>query len=224
MSEVRARPPAGASFYPSLRGFGCVPINTSTIRPRPITVGPIFDLTKTSEPLPSYGDVQRTELYGKHHYLDAETVAPSISQAVSNDAYLYPPLSTNEYIRLTTLWYHTYGLDKDAELIYKFEPIVSILQESFSWEFAIVGLLDNDTYMRLATANLPLAILPRRESTCSHTVQMHPGTVFSVSDMSNDWRFEKSPHVAIGGLRSYAGLNCACCCRTAKRLLLAVYV
>ncbi|CAN9196352.1 unnamed protein product [Alternaria alternata] len=58
----------------------------------------------------------------------------------------------------------------------------------------------------MVTVNLPLAILPRRESTCAHTINQPPGTVFAMQNMAIDWRFEKSPHVEQGGLRAYAGV------------------
>ncbi|KAL1801512.1 hypothetical protein ACET3X_001854 [Alternaria dauci] len=58
----------------------------------------------------------------------------------------------------------------------------------------------------MVTVNLPLAILPRRESTCAHTINQPPGTVFAMQNMALDWRFEKSPHVEQGGLRAYAGV------------------
>ncbi|KAJ4381764.1 hypothetical protein N0V86_003129 [Didymella sp. IMI 355093] len=57
----------------------------------------------------------------------------------------------------------------------------------------------------MVTVGLPLAILPRRESTCAHTVNQPPGAIFTLLNMSEDWRFRESPHVEVGGLRSYAG-------------------
>jgi signal transduction histidine kinase len=65
--------------------------------------------------------------------------------------------------------------------------------------------MDKDVYTRLVTTNVPLAILPRREATCAHTINMPAGSVLSLPDMPNDPRFAQSPHVAQGGLVSYAG-------------------
>jgi signal transduction histidine kinase len=68
----------------------------------------------------------------------------------------------------------------------------------------ILGLMDHDNYTRVVTANCPLAVLPRREATCAHTIMQPPGVVLMLPDMRDDWRFSCSPHVE-AGLRSYAG-------------------
>lgn len=43
------------------------------------------------------------------------------------------------------------------------------------WEFAIMGLVFEDAFNRIATAGMPLAVVPRRESPCSHTINQEPG-------------------------------------------------
>jgi hypothetical protein len=52
---------------------------------------------------------------------------------------------------------------------------VVLAKETVGWEFVIAGLLNHNTYTRMVTVGLPLAILPRRESTCAHTVNQPPG-------------------------------------------------
>ena len=52
---------------------------------------------------------------------------------------------------------------------------VHLAHETIGWEFVIAGLLDHNTDTRMATVGLPLAILPRRESACAHTVNQPPG-------------------------------------------------
>jgi signal transduction histidine kinase/CheY-like chemotaxis protein len=119
--------------------------------------------------------------------------------------YLVPSLAPNERLRLTLLWYHTEGIEHDVRLLSKIDTLVKGVQKAIGWEYAIAGILSESTYTRLATANLPIALLPRRESTCAHTINQAPRTIFMVTDMSRDWRFRHSPHVEVGGLRSYAG-------------------
>jgi hypothetical protein len=65
--------------------------------------------------------------------------------------------------------------------------------------------MEKDSYIRVATTNVPLAILPRREATCAHTINQPPGTVLTLTNMTEDRRFAQSPHVAEGGLVSYVG-------------------
>ncbi|KAK6377854.1 hypothetical protein LTR64_001237 [Lithohypha guttulata] len=184
--------------------FGCAPINSLSLPSRPTDINPIFDEQKHKEPLAPRNTIG-PDTYGLSTGLDAETFSPPSPPTDFRDPYLYPVLTGNEYVRLTTLWYHTQGLTEDKDFLWRISNLLGMLKDSIRWEFAIVGILDNDHYTRLVTANLPILNLPRRESTCSHTVNMSPGTVFMITDMSKDWRFQNSPHVAIGGLRSYAG-------------------
>jgi len=103
------------------------------------------------------------------------------------------------------LFYYTRDLLEDAELVSRLQEKVHLAKETVGWEFVIAGLLDHNTYTRMVTVGLPLAVLPRRESTCAHTVNQPAGTIFTLLNMTKDWRFEKSPHVEQGGLRAYAG-------------------
>lgn len=38
-----------------------------------------------------------------------------------------------------------------------------------------MGLVFEDAFNRIATAGMPLAVVPRRESPCSHTINQEPG-------------------------------------------------
>ncbi|EIN05980.1 hypothetical protein PUNSTDRAFT_121940 [Punctularia strigosozonata HHB-11173 SS5] len=82
--------------------------------------------------------------------------------------------------------------------------MVDVVQDIMERDCTILGLMDHDNYTRIVTANCPLAVLPRREATCAHTIMQESGTVFMLPDMLADWRFAQSPHVE-AGLRSYAG-------------------
>lgn len=89
--------------------------------------------------------------------------------------YLFPILTRNERLRLTMLSYYTRGIFEDSELISRLQEKVHLAKDSIGWEFVIAGLLDHNTYTRVVTVGLPLAVLPRRESTCAHTVNQPPG-------------------------------------------------
>jgi hypothetical protein len=91
------------------------------------------------------------------------------------DRYLFPVLTRNERLRLTMLFYYTRGALEDLELMSRLQEKVILAKEAVGWEFAIAGLLSHNTYTRMVTVGLPLAILPRRESTCAHTVNQPPG-------------------------------------------------
>lgn len=98
-----------------------------------------------------------------------------------DDPYLFPSLTKNERLRLTMLWYYTRGLTQDSALLASLQDKLNIARELIGWEFAIMGVLDNDVYTRIATSGLPLAILPRRESTCAHTINQPAGVSYILS-------------------------------------------
>ncbi|KAL1873238.1 hypothetical protein Daus18300_004058 [Diaporthe australafricana] len=127
-----------------------------------------------------------------------------------SDPYSMPSLARNERLRLTMLWYHTRGLHEDREFQHVLQEKLDLVQTFMQWEFAILGVLSEDVYTRLAASGLPLAVLPRRESTCSHTINQETSAVFMLPNMTSDWRFKGSPAVAQGGLRSYAGVQLRC--------------
>ncbi|KAJ2967012.1 hypothetical protein NQ176_g9873 [Zarea fungicola] len=103
------------------------------------------------------------------------------------------------------LWYYTRGLLDESEFLSGLQEKVLLAQESTGWEFVVIGILDINFYIRLASLGLPLGILPRGETICAHTVTQPPGSVFLLPNMMEDWRFKESPYAEAGGLRSYAG-------------------
>ncbi|KAI1870308.1 uncharacterized protein JN550_005236 [Neoarthrinium moseri] len=173
-------------------------------RIRPQTVGPVFDTEHAGQPIDPWSPAAARECYPLPVEDGAPATIPDEPSCLS-DRYLYPLLTQNERLRLTMLWYYTRDTLGDAELLSRLQEKAFLAQESIGWEFAIIGLLGINTYTRLATFGLPLAILPRRESTCAHTVNQPLTNVFLLPNMAEDWRFRESPHVEIGGLRSYAG-------------------
>lgn len=90
------------------------------------------------------------------------------------DPYLMPSLARNERLRLTMFWYYTRGLYEDGEFLQLLQEKLDLVQTFMEWEFALLGLVSEDAFTRLAASGLPLAVLPRRESTCSHTITQEP--------------------------------------------------
>ncbi|GAP87563.1 putative histidine kinase hhk3p [Rosellinia necatrix] len=171
--------------------------------PPPKTVGPILDEANAKEPLPPF----ELKAHGQYYAEPSESgeALPPPLPASFTDRYLIPTLTRNERLRLTLLWYHTMNIEQNDSLLAEVDALVRRAHSAIGWEYTIAGILNESTYRRLAAVNLPLAILPRRESTCSHTINQGLDGVFMVLDMSQDWRFRYSPHSEIGGLRSYAG-------------------
>jgi hypothetical protein len=64
---------------------------------------------------------------------------------------------------------YTHGALEDTELQSRLLEKVYLAKDTVGWEFVIAGLLNHNTYTRMVTVGLPLAVLPRRESTCAHT-------------------------------------------------------
>ncbi|KAF1845472.1 uncharacterized protein K460DRAFT_416731 [Cucurbitaria berberidis CBS 394.84] len=176
---------------------------------RPTVVAPILDVEHVDYALKPWSDEFARSVYPEKDDNWAPATIPLRLECpphCATDRYLFPTLTRNERLRLTMVFYYTRGALDDQELLSRLQEKVHLAKESSGWDFVIAGLLDHNTYTRVATVGLPLAILPRRESTCAHTVNQPPGTLFSLLDMPKDWRFEKSPHVEKGGLRAYAGV------------------
>lgn len=140
---------------------------------RPQTVGPIYDRENVDQPIgPWSSDIEMT------FYPKAEAYAPaSIPERPLSfaDRYLRAFLAENERIRLSMLWYYTRDILKEDELLSGLQEKAYLAQESTGWEFAVIGILDVNVYIRLATVGLELGILPRGETICAHTVTQPPG-------------------------------------------------
>lgn len=171
---------------------------------RPQTVGPIFDPDNADRPIrPWPHDAEhafyprKTEAYGLEPIPDRPMCA--------SDRYLRAFLAKDERLRLSMLWYYTRDILKEAEFLSGLQEKAHLAKEATEWEFAVIGILDVNFYIRLATVGLPLCIIPRGEVICAHTVTQPPGSVFHLPNMMEDWRFENSPYVEMGGLHAYAG-------------------
>ncbi|CAJ2503157.1 Uu.00g105510.m01.CDS01 [Anthostomella pinea] len=194
---------APVPYFPRSGSKDNVNILTQTLPERPTSIGPVCDAAHSKVPLPSFDESVHTQSFGGLSD-EGEAIEPC-RPAHFEEGYLFPYLTQNERLRLTMFWYHTRGIEQDDQFVAKIDALVKGLQQAIGWEYAMAGIMSEHTYTRLATANLPLAILPRRESTCSHTINQAPNSVLMVTDMSKDWRFQRSPPVEVGGIKAYAG-------------------
>lgn len=141
---------------------------------RPSTIAPILDPQNASKPVIPWSSAFQDTNYPARQDDFAAAPIPPEPESLS-DAYLHPVLARNERLRLTMLWYYTRDFLKDQDLLQRLADKVQAAEHAVDWaEFAIIGLLDHNAYHRLATRNLPLANLPRRESTCAHTINQPP--------------------------------------------------
>lgn len=172
------------SFFPKsdaavLRTKYETPSQTS----RPSEVGPVLDPKWADEALDSWSAQVARDVYPEPDDIFDPAPIPdnSLATICIADRYLFPILTRNERLRLTMLFYYTRDAVYDMELMSRLQEKVYLAQETVNWEFAITGLLNHNTYTRLVTAGLPLAVLPRRESTCAHTVNQPPGVSYFLS-------------------------------------------
>lgn len=195
--------------FPSAEGRW-TPRDARSLPLRPRTVGPVFDPVLASQPILEFNKEVHDLNYNPAPTSDATNLPEQPNDF--QDAYLMPSLSENERLRLTLFWYYTNSskMMQDKDFLLALQQKLDLVQAFMGWDFAIMGLLSENVYTRVATAGLPLAILPRRESTCSHTVNQSSDAVFMLPNMASDWRFKRSPHVEHGGLRSYAGAVLRC--------------
>ncbi|KAM6536038.1 hypothetical protein FALCPG4_005558 [Fusarium falciforme] len=172
--------------------------------PRPEVVGPIYDPEQIDEPTESWSQGLESCFYPPKTDPYAPSSVPE--KPCPSPRYLRAHLAKNERLRLSMLWYYTRDIINEPELLAGLQEKACLAQESTGWEYAVIGVLDVNVYIRLATVGLELAILPRGETLCAHTVTQPPGNVFLLPNMMEDWRFRESPYVEQGGLTAYAGV------------------
>ena len=170
---VRATAGSAVPFFPTSIDDTHSTSDETTLE-RPQLVGPVYDEAHTTQPIPAWNDDYHGENYTEALKENASAQAPA-QPADFNDSYLFPMLAKNERQRLTMLWYYTKNIEQDPKLMQRLNDKISLVKEFMGWEFAIVGILSNNNYVRIATSGVPLAILPRRESTCSHTINQQSG-------------------------------------------------
>lgn len=146
----------------------------STPPPRPRKVWPIFDKENFDKPIAEWPCSAADSLYPSPKDRFAVATAPE-QRVPLPDRYLRAFLASNERLRLGMLWYYTRGIFEEKEFLDGLQQKAEMAQESMGWEFVVIGLLDLNYYIRLSTIGLPLAILPRGETICAHTVTQTPG-------------------------------------------------
>lgn len=145
---------------------------------RPETVDPIFDRENADRPIESWPSGVETNFYPRTKPYAPATASerpPGIA-----GRYLRAFLSENERLRLSMLWYYTRDILKEDEFLSGLQEKAHLAQESTGWEFSVIGILDVNVYIRLATVGLELGILPRGETICAHTVTQPPGVSYDV--------------------------------------------
>ncbi|ETS76073.1 hypothetical protein PFICI_11460 [Pestalotiopsis fici W106-1] len=193
-------------FYP--KADAAVLLSSKSHWPPPArsqTVWPIFDPDTIDEPLTPWSQGTQEAFFPCK--IDEYAASPIPGKPLHSlpHRYLRASLAQNERLRLSMLWYYTRNIFDESEFLCGLKEKVFLAQESTGWEFAVIGLLDINIYIRLATIGLPLGDLPRGETICAHTVIQPPGSVFLLPNMLEDWRFCECPYVEAGGLVAYAG-------------------
>lgn len=160
-------------FFPKA-DVAILPSKSGPLPPHPEAVGPIFDPGNVDRPMePWSADVEKS-FYPPKVEAYAPSAIPERPLCLS-DRYLRAFLAENERLRLSMLWYYTRDILKETEFLSGLQQKTALAQESTGWEFVVIGILDVNFYIRLATIGLPLGILPRGETICAHTVTQPPG-------------------------------------------------
>jgi hypothetical protein len=151
------------------------PIDHHNLPPRPKAIGPIFDANNFKTPVEPWAPDAENDLYPPKEDPYAPSAIPA-EPSYPSSRYPRSRLAKNERLRLSMLWYYTRDINEnEPELLAGLQEKACLAQENSGWEYAVVGLLDANVYIRLATVGLQLAILPRGETLCAHTVTQPPG-------------------------------------------------
>lgn len=142
---------------------------------RPQTIWPIYDPDNFNNPIVQWSQEIEESCYPPKVDDYAPSSIPEALPQCLTDRYLRATLAKNERLRLSMLWYYTRDIFSEGEFLCGLREKVLLACESTGWEFAVIGLLDVNIYIRLATVGLPLVILPRGETICAHTVIQPPG-------------------------------------------------
>lgn len=172
---------------------------------RPQVVGPVLDPANLDVPVVPCSPGTHDALYPSPVQQYDPAPVPEKPPTCASQKYLRAFMHKNERLRLSMLWYYTRDILDEEEFLRGLQEKVHMAKESTEWDYAIIGILDVNYYIRLATIGVALGTLPRGETLCAHTVTQPPNSVFLLPNMMEDWRFRDSPYVESGGLRAYAG-------------------
>lgn len=140
----------------------------------PRTVWPVYDPDNVDRPIGAWTPEVEKSFYPPKVEAFAPSSIPDKPMCTS-DRYLRAFLAENERLRSSMLWYYTRDILNETEFLSGLQEKAYLAQESTGWEFVVIGILDVNYYIRLASIGLPLAILPRGETLCAHTVTQPPG-------------------------------------------------
>ncbi|KAL6894734.1 histidine kinase HHK3 [Trichoderma evansii] len=169
----------------------------------PQTVWPIYDPDNADKPIEPWNPDVEKKYYPSQDDEYAPSTVPNVP--LCNDGrYLRGFLTENERLRTSMLWYYTRDILNEPEFLSGLQQKANLAQESSGWERVVVGIQDLNYYIRLATVGLPLAIHPRGESLCAHTIAQ-PHDLLHLPNMMEDWRFRDCPYARTAGVRAYAG-------------------
>lgn len=164
-------------YFPKAEGSSSL-LNPGLLPERPEAIGPIHDPLNSSTPIPKYDEEAQQLKYGERP-ADVNADLPPTTPPDFEDRYLVPTLTKHERIRLTLLWYYTRDIVNDKDFLLRLQEKLDLVKDFMGWEFAILGIVSENVFTRLVTAGIPLAVLPRRESTCSHTITLSSGVSLS---------------------------------------------
>ena len=140
----------------------------------PKQVWPVYDSENLSKPCDPWTTEAEESFYPSKPKPCGTAMCPEIPLSYS-DKYLRAFLAENERLRVSMLWYYTRDILEETEFLLGLQEKVSLVQEATGWEYVVIGILDVNFYIRLATVGLPIAVLPRGETLCAHTVTRPPG-------------------------------------------------
>lgn len=173
-SASQSSHPEPSPFFPKAAGPDSLQGRPTILPLRPTTAGPAMDGANAGKPIADFNPaVHHASFVPRPDGVDADL--PPTQPDDFRDAYLMPSLTRHERLRLTMFWYYTRDLFQDQDFLKCLQEKLELVRILIGWEYAIVGLVSEDVFTRLVTAGLPLAIVPRRESPCSHTINQDPG-------------------------------------------------
>ncbi|KAJ5489318.1 hypothetical protein N7539_004208 [Penicillium diatomitis] len=192
------------AFLPKADGIILRPASVVLPSSRPKVVGPIFDRDNFDKPIKAWSSDDEKAFSSEFNAFSEHSVPEK--PADFSERYLRAHLSEHERLRLSVMWYYARDILQEDEFLAGLQEKAQLAQESTDWEYAVIGILDVDVYIRLATVGLELGILPRGETICAHTVTQPPGNVFLLPSLMEDWRFRRCPYLEDGELHAYAGV------------------
>lgn len=141
---------------------------------RPQSVGPVYDPANADVPVAPYDQEAHEALYPPPDEPYGAAPVPDTLPMRASEKYPRAYMANNERLRLSMLWYYTRDILTESEFLSGLQEKVHMAKESTEWDFAIIGILDVNFYIRLATVGAPLGTLPRGETICAHTVTQPP--------------------------------------------------